>query len=160
MQKNRAAASTLRFSLCLMDVTSERFEKIKWNFVWIYAVTSTDVAINRRINKYQSGFLLSTTMITEFYMWSVPRCYKQDSLKQRAVVGCICQQFSWVKWLSWWVSVQLSVGSQPVKRRLGDLCEMAAILGPSSLGCRLTSVLHEWLWQRGPQCSKLKNLPR
>jgi hypothetical protein len=31
---------------------------------------------------------------------------------------------------------------QPVKRRLGGLCEMAASLGPSYLSCQLTRVLH------------------
>jgi hypothetical protein len=39
------------------------------------------------------------TMETVFSMWFVPRCYKQDSLKQQ--VSCwlrSCQQFSWVKW--------------------------------------------------------------
>jgi hypothetical protein len=68
-------------------------------------------------------------------MWSVPRCYKQDSLKQR--VSCRWElsavQLSKVTWSSWLVSesVQLSAGSQPVERRLGGWCEMATSLGPS-----------------------------
>jgi hypothetical protein len=73
------------------------------------------------------------------------------------VVGKSCQQFTWMKWrkvAGWWervelsvVSCQLSVGSQPVKWRLGDWCEMAATLGPSLLSCQLTSVLDGRLWQ-------------
>jgi hypothetical protein len=49
---------------------------------------------------------------TVFSIWSVPRCYNPDGSEQR---------------------VQCSVESQPVKRRLGGRCEMAASLGASQL---------------------------
>jgi hypothetical protein len=55
-----------------------------------------------------------------FSMWSVPRCHKQDNLKQRS--SCRLElsgvQLSEVTRSSWLVSerVQLSVESQPVKR--------------------------------------------
>jgi hypothetical protein len=68
-------------------------------------------------------------------MWSVPRCYKQDSLKQRVNfwLEFWVVQVSEVTWSSWLVSerVQLSVESHLMKRRLGGWCEMAASLGPS-----------------------------
>jgi hypothetical protein len=95
---------------------------------------------NRLINKkpvsmQRSGYCWTVTMETVFSLWSMPRCYKQDSLKQP--VSCWFKlsavQLSEVTWSSWLVSerVQLTVGSQPVKRRLGGWCEMAASLGPS-----------------------------
>jgi hypothetical protein len=65
----------------------------------------------QRVNKQtpvsmqRSRYCWTITMETVISMWSVPRCYKQDSLKQR--VSCwSCQQFSWVKWhevAGWWV---------------------------------------------------------
>jgi hypothetical protein len=73
-------------------------------------------------------------METVFSVWSMPRCYKQDSLKKR--VSCweelSAVQLNEVTQSSWLVSerVQLPVESQPVKRRVGGCCEMAASLGP------------------------------
>jgi hypothetical protein len=46
------------------------------------------------------------TNATMFCVWSLLICYKQDTLKQRAVVGWSCQQFSCMKWhevAGWWV---------------------------------------------------------
>jgi NAD-dependent dihydropyrimidine dehydrogenase PreA subunit len=55
----------------------------------------------------------------------------------KLVVGWSCLQFSWVELhevAGWWVkefNCQLSVGHQPVKKRLGGQCEMATSLEPS-----------------------------
>jgi hypothetical protein len=56
--------------------------------------------------------------------------------------------------------VQLSVGSQPVKRRLGDCCEMAASLTLSLLSRQLTKSPARAAVTRGPESRKLENLPR
>jgi hypothetical protein len=66
-----------------------------------------------------------------FLVGSAPRLYVYNVDTSRAAVSW--QQFSWVKWSNWLVSegVQLSVESQPVKRRLEGYCKMAASMGPS-----------------------------
>jgi hypothetical protein len=46
----------------------------------------------------RSMYCWTITMQTVFSMWSVPRCYKQDSLKRRVSCCQSCQQLSWVKW--------------------------------------------------------------
>jgi hypothetical protein len=64
-------------------------------------------------------------------------------------------QLSEVMWSSWLVSerVQLSVGSQPVKRRLGRWCEMATSLGlPSWVVswqefCMGSCDKRTWVWE-------------
>jgi hypothetical protein len=69
-------------------------------------------------------------------------------------------QLSEVTCSSWLVSerVQLSVESQPVKRRIGGWCEMTASLGPSYLSVDRISA--RGAVTRGPKCGKLTNLPR
>jgi hypothetical protein len=99
---------------------------------------SSDCKQQQQVNKQtpvsmqRLRYCWTITMETVSSMWFMPRCYKQDSLKQ----WVSCQQFSWVKWhevAGWWVrefSCQFS-WSQPVKKRLGGWCEMATSLGPS-----------------------------
>jgi hypothetical protein len=62
---------------------------------------------------------------TVFSMWSVLRSYLEDNWGDQ-----------------WVVSWELFVESQPVKRRLGGWCEMAARLGVAS--CRLTVEFYTW----------------
>jgi hypothetical protein len=59
-------------------------------------------------------------METVFSMWFVPKCYKQDQSLSGRELSAV--QLSEVTCSSWLVSerVQLSVESQPVKRRVGD----------------------------------------
>jgi hypothetical protein len=90
-------------------------------------------------------------METAFYMWFVPKCYKQGQSSYGAE-ELSAVQMSEATRSSWLVSerAQLrfgSVESQPVKRRIGCWCEMAASPGPHYLSCQLTRVLHGRLSQ-------------
>jgi hypothetical protein len=72
-----------------------------------------------------------------FFVGSVSRLYSGTSDRLRSV------QFE----------------GQPVKRRLGGWCEMAASLGPSQLLLVEESSVRAAV-KRGPECGKLKNLPQ
>jgi hypothetical protein len=105
-------------------------------------------------------------METMFSVWSVPRCYKQVSLKQRS--SCWLElsvdqlrvtstpiELSDVKYLV--CQRASSVESQPMKRGLGGWCEMAASLGACYLSCQLTRILHGRLWQENLSAGNWRN---
>jgi hypothetical protein len=80
----------------------------------------------------QSRYCWTIIVETVFSMWFVPKCYKQGQSSS----GGSCQQLPERRDVKQLVcerkfSCQLSVVSQPVRKRLGDWREMAARLGPS-----------------------------
>jgi hypothetical protein len=105
----------------------------------------------QRFGKHVSAPTDTNAIIELFSMWFVPRCCRQDSLKQR---GSCWLELSKRTWSSWFV--QFSAGHQPVKGRPGGWYEMTASVG---LSFQLTKSSVQAVVTRGPECGKLKNLP-
>jgi hypothetical protein len=78
-------------------------------------------------------------METVFSLWFMLKCYKQGQS-------------------NYWLVRESSAESQPVKRRLGGCCEMAASLGTQLVELSVDKSSARAAVTRGPERGKLKNL--
>jgi hypothetical protein len=106
------------------------------------------------VSKQRSRYWRTITMQIMFSMWSVPRCYKQDSLKRwvSCWLGLSAVKLSEVTWSSWLMSERVQLSTVSWKSACEEKTMRLVWNGHQPRtqlveGCQLTRVVHRWLWQ-------------